>query len=111
MGFVARGRGLRLAARRAALDALEMATWLRWNQALEGLVHHSGRGSTWPSATRSAWPTPVPPSGGDSYDKDYPQCEHVHDFITVRPAGGVRLAAGEHTRGLIEKGRIGRISR
>lgn len=94
-----------------ALDALEMATWLRWNQALEGLVHHSGRGSTWPSATRSAWPTPVPPSGGDSYDKDYPQCEHVHDFITVRPAGGVRLAAGEHTRGLIEKGRIGRISR
>jgi putative transposase len=44
-----------------ALDALEMAIWSR-NERLEGLVHHSDRGSpgsTSPSSTPSAWPPRV----------------------------------------------------
>ena len=41
-----------------ALDALEMAIWRRQAQ-LQGLVHHSDRGSnTWPSAIPNAWPRP-----------------------------------------------------
>ena len=39
-----------------ALDALETALWARRAKRLPGLVHHSDRGSTWPSATPSAWP-------------------------------------------------------
>lgn len=45
-----------------ALDALEMAIWTRQGESLEGLVHHSDRGSqgsTWPSATRPDWRRPA----------------------------------------------------
>jgi putative transposase len=60
-----------------ALDALEMAIWVRQNQELQGLVHHSDRGVQYlairyterladAGAVRSVG------SRGDSYDKDYP---------------------------------------
>src|SRR6266545_1691860 len=42
-----------------ALDALEMAIWRRQVQ-LDGLVHHSDRGSTCRSATPNAWLRPAP---------------------------------------------------
>jgi putative transposase len=55
-----------------ALDALEMAIWRRCRDDLGGLVHHSDRGDTSPSAAPNGWlrPAPSPRSTpwGDSYD-------------------------------------------
>jgi len=57
-----------------ALDALEMAISTRWGRSLEGLVHHSDRGSQYTAIRYSArleeaGITPSVGSKGDSYDK------------------------------------------
>jgi putative transposase len=56
-----------------ALDALEMAIWTRRNEGLDGLVHHSDRGSQYTSIRYSArleeaGIVPSVGSKGDSYD-------------------------------------------
>ena len=56
-----------------ALDALEMAIWTRWGQTLEGLIHHSDRGSQYlairyAARLEEAGMAASVGSKGDSYD-------------------------------------------
>jgi len=80
-----------------ALDALEMAIWSRKGD-LSELVHHSDRGvqgSTWPSATPSAWRRPErsPQSG----PRAIPMTTHSlrRSMVSTRPSSFTGAALGE----------------
>jgi putative transposase len=82
-----------------ALDALEMAIWSRWGESLEGLVHHSDRGSQYlairyTARLEEAGIASSVGSKGDSYDNALAETINgLYKAELIRRRGPWRTAA------------------